>query len=73
MIGKPDKGERRPRKNGPQLQRQSTSKFNSRGGNAGFSRGKRLHSIALPSGEVIASLFIPMTNRRGSKYSGGMA
>jgi len=72
MIGKPDKGERRPRKNGPQLQRQATSKLNSRG-NAGFSRGKRLHSIALSSGEVIASLFIPMTNRRGSKYSGGMA
>ena len=71
MRGKPDRGERRPRKNGPQLQRQATNKLNSRG-NAGFSRGKRQHSITLPSGEVI-SLFIPMTNRRGSKYSGGMA
>jgi hypothetical protein len=46
MIGKPDKGERCPRKNGPQLQRQATNKLNSRG-NAGFSRGKRLHCYLL--------------------------
>ena len=70
MLGKPDYGKRRPRKNGPQLQRQQTNKLNSRG-NAGFSRGKELFKTTLPNGEVIA-LFIPASNRRGSKYTGGM-
>jgi hypothetical protein len=70
LKGKPDRGKRRPRKNGPQLQRAQHRKLDARG-NAGFTRGKVLFAVTLPSGEVISAM-LPAKNRRGSKYAGGM-
>jgi len=71
LKGKPDKGKRRPRKNGPQLQREQHRKIDARG-NAGFTRGKVLFAVTLPTGEVISAM-LSAKGRRGSKYSGGLS
>ena len=71
LVGKPDKGKRKPKKWRAALQSQQTMKAKSRE-NAGFNRGKQASIARLPNGEQII-LMLPAKRRRGSKYSGGLS
>ena len=71
LIGKPDRGKRKPKKWRAALQSQQTMEAKSRE-NAGFNRGKQASIARLPNGEQII-LMLPAKRRRGSKYAGGLS
>tara|TARA_R110000737_G_scaffold53496_1_gene75097 strand:- start:352 stop:600 length:249 start_codon:yes stop_codon:yes gene_type:complete len=71
LIGKPDRGKRKPKKWRAALQSQQTMETKSRE-NAGFNRGKQASIATLASGQQII-LMLPAKRRRGSKYSGGLS